>query len=85
METHVKLSTSQSPATTAQFSQMCDVLYHEAVGSLMYASLGTRLDISFAVQTLSHFSTKPGLAHWEAVKQVFCYLKGTADLWLLYG
>ena len=85
METHVKLSTSQSPATTAQFAQMRDIPYHEAVGSLMYASLGTRPDISFAVQTLSRFSTKPGIAHWDAVKRVFRYLKGTIDLWLSFG
>jgi hypothetical protein len=51
----------------------------------MYASLGSCPDISFAVQTLSCFSTKPGFAHWEAVKQVFRYLKGMADLWLSYG
>ena len=41
--------------------------------------------ITYAVQTLLHFSIKPGLAHWEAVKHIFCYLKGTKDLWLLYG
>jgi hypothetical protein len=64
---------------------MCDVPYHEAVGSLMYASLGMHLDISFAVQTVSHFSKKPGPVHWEAVKQIFRYLKGMRDLWLLFG
>jgi hypothetical protein len=85
METHIKLSTFQSPATTAEFAQMRDVPYHEAVGSLMYASLGTHPDISFTIQTLSRFSTKPGVAHWEAVKRVFRYLKGTTDLWLSFG
>jgi hypothetical protein len=71
METHIKLLTFQSPATTAEFAQMHNAPYHEAVRSLMYASLGTRPDISFAIQTLSHFSMKPGVAHWEAVKHVF--------------
>lgn len=85
METHLRLSTSQSPSTTAEFAQMRDIPYHEAVGSLMYASLGTRPDISFAVQTVSRFSTKPGWAHWEAVKRIFRYLKGTSELWLSYG
>jgi Reverse transcriptase (RNA-dependent DNA polymerase) len=79
METNLKLSSSQSPATTAQFAQMRDVPYHEAIGSLMYASLRTRPDISFAVQTVSRFP------HWEAVKRIFRYLKGTVDLWLSYG
>ena len=70
---------------TAEFTQMQDVPYHEATGSLMYAALGTCPDIAFAVQTISCFSTKPGPAHWEAVKWVFHYLKGKANLWLLYG
>ena len=85
METNTRLSSSQSPSTTAKFAKMRDVPYHEAVGSLMYASLGTRPDIAFAVQTVSRFASKPGLPHWEAVKRIFRYLKGTMGLWLTYG
>jgi hypothetical protein len=25
------------------------------------------------------------MAHWEAVKQIYRYLSGTKDLWLMYG
>lgn len=64
---------------------MRNVPYHEAVGSLMYAALGTRPDIAYAVQTVSRFTSKPGLDHWEAVKRIFRYLKGTRELWLAYG
>jgi hypothetical protein len=85
METSIHLSTSQSPATTAEFAQIRYVPYHEAVGSLMYASLGTWPDISFAVQTVSRFPMKPGLIYWDTVKQIFQYLKGTKDLWLSFG
>ena len=85
MDTGSRLTTAQCPSTTAEFAQMRDVPYREAVGSLMYAALGTRPDIAFAVQTVSRFSTKPGPAHWEAVKRIFRYLKGTTDLWLSYG
>ncbi|PPQ91584.1 hypothetical protein CVT25_012512 [Psilocybe cyanescens] len=85
METSTHLTSAQSPSTTEEFAKMRNVPYHEAVGSLMYVSLGMRPDITYAVQTVSHFSTKPGLAHWEAVKRIFRYLKGTRDLWLSYG
>jgi hypothetical protein len=61
METHTQLSSSQSPFTTAKFAQMHNVPYHKAVGSAMYASLGTWPDILFAIQTISCFSTKPVL------------------------
>ena len=59
--------------------------YREAVGSLMYAAVGTRPDISFAVGQVARFCDNPGSAHWEAVKRIFCYLKGTRDHWLVYG
>ena len=51
----------------------------------MYAALGTRPDIAYAVQTVSRFTSKPGPEHWEAVKRIFRYLKGTMELWLSYG
>ena len=51
----------------------------------MYAMLGTRPDISYAVTTLSKFSSNPGSAHWEAVKRVYRYLTGTRKLWLTFG
>ena len=85
MDVNVRLTSAQSPSTTEEFAKMRNIPYHEAVGSLMYASLGTRPDITFAVQTISRFSLKPGAAHWEAVRRIFRYLKGTRDLWLSYG
>jgi hypothetical protein len=64
---------------------MKSVLYHEAIGSLMWACLRTRPDITFAVTTLSRFSKDPGEVHWIAVKQVLRYLRGTRDLQLSFG
>ena len=85
MDPNVRLTSMQSPSTTQDFARMRNVPYHEAVGSLMYAALGTRPDIAYAVQTVSRFTSKPGLDHWEAVKRIFRYLKGTRELWLAYG
>jgi hypothetical protein len=59
-------------------------LYRSAIGSLMYAAIGTRPDIAYAVNTLSQFNVKPSQAHWNAVKHVLRYLKGTADYGILY-
>ena len=85
MDTNICLITAQSPLTTADFTLMRNVPYREAVGSLMYAALGTCPDIAFAVQTVSCFLTKPGPAHWEAIKRIFHYLNGTKELWLSFG
>ena len=76
---------TQSPSATEDIAKMQNIPYHEAVGTLMYALLGTRPDITYAVQTVSCSTKNPGTAHWEAVKKVFRYLKGTKDLWLSYG
>jgi hypothetical protein len=58
--------------------------YQSTIGSLMYAAIGTRPNISFAVQTLSQFMSNPGPAHWSAIKHVFRYLNGTCNLGIIY-
>ncbi len=47
---------------------MRKVPYREAIGSLMYASVTTHPDITFAISTLSQFLENPGEVHWEACK-----------------
>jgi hypothetical protein len=54
--------------------------YLRIVGSLMYASLGTRPDISYAVTTLSRFNSRPLEMHMTAAKRVLRYLKQTMKL-----
>lgn len=85
MDPSVRLTSDQSPKSTTEIARMSKLPYKEAVGTLMYAALGTRPDIAYAIQVLSKFSKNPGEAHWDAVKRVFHYLKGTRDLWLTYG
>jgi len=60
-------------------------LYQSAVGSLMYAMLGTRPDIAYAVGLVSQFNHSPSSEHWVAVKRIFRYLRGTRTLKLQYG
>ncbi|XP_055588868.1 uncharacterized protein LOC129741184 [Uranotaenia lowii] len=54
--------------------------YRELLGSLMYTILCVRPDISFAVAYLGRFQNKPGEAHWQALKRVVQYIKGTKNL-----
>jgi hypothetical protein len=60
-------------------------LYREAVGALIYAVTCTRLDISWAVSQVAQFSSRPTRAHWEAVKRILAYLKGTQTHGVTYG
>jgi hypothetical protein len=78
-------SKKDTPSDPAEAARMKKTPYREAIGSLMYAAVATRPDIAFAVSTLSQFLDNPGEAHWDAVKRVFRYLSGTANLALTYG
>lgn len=61
------------------------VPYREAIGSLLYAVLGTRPDISYIVNYLARFCEQPKEIHWNAVKRVFKYLLQTQQYGLTYG
>lgn len=58
--------------------------YQSAVGTLMYAMLGTRPDIAYAVSSVSRYAANPTPAHMTAVKRIFSYLRGTIDLQLTF-
>ena len=58
--------------------------YAPAIGSLMYAMLGTRVDTAFSVSILSRYLANPGPAHIKAVKRVMRYLKGTSQMELAF-
>jgi hypothetical protein len=49
------------------------------VGSLMYAALAIRPDISYAVAALSRYNSRPFTSRMTAAKKVLQYLKSTAD------
>ena len=60
-------------------------VYQSAVGSLMYAMLGTQPDIAYPVGLVRQFNHSPQWEHWIAVKRIFRYLVGTKGLQLRYG
>ena len=60
-------------------------LYQSLIGSLMYLSVSTRPDITYAVGNLARFSSKPTKEHSTALKCVLRYLKGTVKHSILYS
>ena len=51
----------------------------------MYAMVCTRLDIAHAVGVVSRFMVNPIKDHWEAVKWIFRYLRGSSKSCLSFG
>ena len=84
MATHFNLTKKQSPKTDEDKKDMAKVPYASAVDSLMYAMVCTRPDIAHAVGVVSVFMSNPGKEHWEAVKWLLCYLKGTSKIALCF-
>ena len=59
--------------------------YRQAVGSLMYLMLTTRLDIATALNKAAQHSTNYDDTHWTAVKHIIRYIKGSSTLTLTLG
>ncbi|GJW01215.1 retrovirus-related pol polyprotein from transposon TNT 1-94 [Tanacetum coccineum] len=83
--TDVKLSSKMSPSSEKERMEMSRVPYASAVGSLMFAMICTRPDIAHAVGVVSRYMAEPGREHWEAVKRILRYVKGTSDVALCFG
>jgi len=58
--------------------------YAHAVGALLYLANSTRPDIAFAVSLLARHTHSPTVRHWQGVKHLLRYLKGTSDLGLFF-
>ena len=64
---------------------MRKVPFASAVGSLMYVMVCTRPHIAHVVDIVSRFLSNLGKEHWEAVKWILRYLKGTSKVCLCFG
>ncbi|GJT41121.1 retrovirus-related pol polyprotein from transposon TNT 1-94 [Tanacetum coccineum] len=82
---HFKLSLKNFSVKDCDVERMSKVPYANAVGSLMYLMVCTRPDIAYAVSVVSRYLANPGKNHWEAVKWILKYLRGTANVGLVYG
>ncbi|GAA0163100.1 transmembrane signal receptor [Lithospermum erythrorhizon] len=79
-----RFSLDQCPRNDIEREHMKNVPYASAVGSIMYAQVCTRLDITYVVGVLGRYKSNPGIDHWKAAKKVLRYLQGTKDYMLMY-
>ena len=75
---HFRLSKDVCPKTQDEIDHMSKIPYASAIGSFMYAMVQTRPDIAHAVGVVSRFMENPGNEHWQAVKWILRYLRGTS-------
>ena len=61
-----------------------EVSYLSAIGALMYLVNYTRPNIAFAVNLLVRYSSAPTWRHWNEIKHILRYFRGTTDLGLFY-
>ena len=59
--------------------------YHQIIGTLIYAAIGTRPDIAFVAMRLSQFNNNPTQEHIKYTKYVLISLKGTKELQIKYN
>ena len=82
---HFRLSTNQCPKTDDEVKDMSKVPYASVVGCLMYVMVCTRPDLAHAVTVVSKFLSNSRRMHWDAVKWIFRYLKGTIYYGIMFS
>ncbi|KAL2241729.1 UNVERIFIED_CONTAM: Retrovirus-related Pol polyprotein from transposon TNT 1-94 [Sesamum indicum] len=82
---HFQLSKEQSPKTDSEKTKMDKIPYSNVIGSIMYLMVCTRPDIAYAISCLSRYMSNPGTPHWEALKHLLRYLRGTIDIGITFS
>ncbi|GAV76564.1 hypothetical protein CFOL_v3_20037, partial [Cephalotus follicularis] len=54
------------------------------IGALLYLANCTRPDIAFSVNLLARYSSTPTRRHWNGIKHIMRYLRGSTDMGLFY-
>ena len=84
-ESNVVMTHAMSPENQEEKDRMSKFPYRQAIGKLMFLMHGSRPDIAFEVGRLAQFLNNPGEEHWQRVKRILRYLRGTSNLCLKFG
>ena len=73
-----------TPKEKFDLEQRMGFSYRQAIGEALYAMVTCRPDISIAVTKLSQYSNSPAEIHYKAIKNLFRYLRATANDGLIF-
>ena len=85
MVSGITLSKFMCPKTQDERTHMNMTPYASAIGSIMYAMLCTRPDVSYALSVMSKYQSEPGMGHWVTIKNILNYLRRTKETFLING
>ncbi|GKD70823.1 hypothetical protein Tco_1324913 [Tanacetum coccineum] len=81
----IKISKDLCLKTDEKLDKISRVPHASAIGSIMYAMMCTRHNVSFALSIMSQHQQNPGEGHWTTVKNILKYLRYTNERFLVYG
>ncbi|KAL2227396.1 UNVERIFIED_CONTAM: Retrovirus-related Pol polyprotein from transposon TNT 1-94 [Sesamum indicum] len=82
---HFQLSKEQCPKTASEIRKMENVPYSNLIGSIMFLMVCTRPDVAYSISCLSRFMSNPGPPHWEALKWLLRYLRGSENIGIIFS
>jgi hypothetical protein len=59
--------------------------YTSAIGSIIYAMICTRPDVSYALSATRRYQSNYGEAHWTIVNNILKYMRRTKEAFLVFG
>lgn len=82
-----KLNKTREPKTEEEEEEerkILEIPYANTVGSLMYSMVCTMPDMAYGLSIVSRFMSKPGATHWQAVKWLMRYIRGSVNRGIEY-
>ena len=70
---------TETPSMESERELNGKIPYVSVVGNIMYAMVATRCDLAHVVGVGSRYMSNPRRKHWDAVKHILRYLRGTKD------
>ena len=78
----ITLLMSMCPETHDERTCMSLIPYAAAIGSIVYVTICTRPDVSYALSVIRDYQSDPGKGHRVVVKNILKYLRRTKDAFL---